>query len=149
LILRTDAAFVDQFGTSAPPSPNQVTQTWARLLRDKSNVEKSVHRKPFVMAVLYMLHIETQVEVSKMTRIAPNTREILKRFNKWVPCKCEKNCDREWNFVNEIGISKGGNGREECDVQKLFAGNMWMIGFQSDKVRKLEATRKSWEAVMG
>jgi hypothetical protein len=100
------------------------------------------------MAVLYMLHIESTLDIAKMTSIDPNRREMLKRFSKWVPCKCDACCGREWNFVNEVGLSRGGNDDVECELLRLFKDNKWKLVFKGDKVRKLEATRKVWEALM-
>jgi calcium-independent phospholipase A2-gamma len=140
------SAFFEQFGPDPNPSAKHVFETWARLLRDKRDVSNSIHRKPFVMAILYMLHVESSLEMAKMTNIDPNRREMLKRFSKWVPCKCDARCGREWNFVNEVGLSRGGNGGDECDLLKLFDDSKWKLVFKSDKVRKLEATRKVWEA---
>jgi len=100
------------------------------------------------MAILYMLHVESSLDLTKMTNIDPNRREMLKRFSKWVPCKCDARCGREWNFVNEVGLSRGGNGGDECDLPQLFDDSKWKLVFKSDKVRKLDATRKAWEASM-
>ena len=99
------------------------------------------------MAVLYMLHIESCLDVPRMI-IGPDRREVLKRFAKWVPCQCDGRCGREWNFVNEVGLSRGGNTHHDCALLKLFESNSWLV-FKSDKVRKLEATRNLWEAGYG
>jgi calcium-independent phospholipase A2-gamma len=122
-----------------------------RLLHNTSSYRTSVHRKPFVMATLYMLHIETSVlDVSKMVAIDRIRREHLKRFSKWVKCLCDAQCGREWNFVNEVGLSRErGDGRGECELVKLFdVKNSWKLMFKSEKVRRLEATRRVWEAVV-
>jgi hypothetical protein len=140
------SAFFEQFGPDSNPSSNHVFEAWTRLLRDKRDVRNSIHRKPFVMAVLYMLHIESSLDVAKMSTIDPNRREMLKRFSKWVPCQCDARCGREWNFVNEVGLSRGGNGGEDCDLLRLFVDSKWKLMFKNDKVRKLEATRNIWEA---
>lgn len=100
------------------------------------------------MAALYMLHIESSLDVAKMTTIDPNRREMLKRFAKWVPCQCDARCGRDWNFVNEVGLSRGGIDGEDCDLLKVFKCSNWKLVFRSDKVRKLEATRKIWEAAL-
>ena len=121
------SAFFEQFGPGPKPSPNHVSETWTRLLRDKRDVQNSIHRKPFVMAILYMIHIESSLDVAKMTTIDPNRREMLKRFSKWVPCQCDARCGRDWNFVNEVGLSRGGNGGEDCDLLKLFDDSKWKL----------------------
>jgi calcium-independent phospholipase A2-gamma len=120
-----------------------------RLLHDTSDYRKSIHPKPFVMATLYMLHIEQCLDIPKMTTVDRIRREHLKRSAKWVKCLCNANCGREWNFVNEVGLSRERNGRGECDLVKLFdVNNSWKLMFKGDKVRKLAATRKVWEAVV-
>jgi hypothetical protein len=90
--------------------------------------------------------METQLDIPKMKQINMDQRETLKYFSKWVPCQCDGNCGRVWNFVNEIGLSRGGNGSGECGLLKLFGSSTWMFAFRGDKLRKLEATRKRWEA---
>ncbi|KAI0581594.1 phospholipase [Pyrenophora tritici-repentis] len=141
-------SFFAQFGPSRTPSPSQVFEVWMRMLRDTNNVRRSIHRKPFIMAVLYMLHLETSLpDVPKMTTIEPNRREMLKRFVKWVPCQCDKKCGRQWNFVNEIGLSRGQTGEDECDLVDLYNhSDSWKLVFKGAKVKRLEATRKLWEA---
>ena len=119
------------------------------MLHNPSKYRESIHKKPFVMATLYMLHIESCLDIPKMVTIDQIRREILKRFSKWVPCECDRRCGRKWNFVNDIGLSRGGNGNGDCDLVKLFdTNNSWKLMFKSDKVRKLVATRKTWEAVV-
>ncbi|KAH9875045.1 hypothetical protein J1614_004533 [Plenodomus biglobosus] len=139
-------SFFLQFGAADRPTPREVAEVWTRLLRDKSDIRNSLHRKPFVMAVLYMLHIEKHLEISKMVDVDPDRRETLKRFAKWVPCQCK--CGRQWNFVNEVGLSRSGDSRRECELSKLFDCSSWMLVFRGDQVRKLEATRQLWEAIV-
>ncbi|KAF1993615.1 phospholipase [Amniculicola lignicola CBS 123094] len=144
----TFKSFVKQFGPGSMPSPEKVVETWMRLLHDNSDVRHSIHRKPFVMATLYMLHIESCLNIPKID-VDKNRREILKRFSKWVECKCEGDCGRQWNFVNEIGLSRGSNGRGKCDLLDLFDNkSSWKLVFKSDKVRKLQDTRKMWEVAV-
>jgi calcium-independent phospholipase A2-gamma len=103
------------------------------------------------MAVLYMLHLESSVDVEKPRRednavgVDRNQREALKRFAKWVPCQCERACGRQWNFVNEIGMSRGGEGRE-CGVLKLFERASWRNILANKEMGWLMETRKRWEA---
>ncbi|KAF2707708.1 phospholipase [Pleomassaria siparia CBS 279.74] len=140
--------FFQQFGPAPIPSTNTIVETWARLLRDKSNVRNSIHPKPFVMAVIYMLHIESCLDVSRMVGIDPDQRETLKRFAKWVPCQCDRRCGREWNFANELGLSRSGDSSFDCGLLKLFASGSFMMAFKGDKVHKLQATRRPWAAVV-
>ncbi|KAI8934854.1 hypothetical protein NX059_008532 [Plenodomus lindquistii] len=138
-------SFFLQFGAANRPTPREVAEVWSRLLRDRSDIRNSSHRKPFVMATLYMLHIETNLQIPKMVDVDPDRRETLKRFSKWVPCQC--NCGRQWNFVNETGLSRSGDERRECELIKLFDCSSWMLVLKGEQVRKLEATRQLWEAV--
>src|SRR5438034_386824 len=109
----TVSYFFQQFNPSSSPSRKVIKETWTRLLRDKSNVRDSVHSKSFVMAVLYMLHIESCFENVKprltdgTIGVDPDRREALKRFAKWVPCQCDEGCRKEWNFANDIGLYRG------------------------------------------
>jgi len=106
------------------------------------------------MAVLYMLHIESCLDVPKPQLADKNVgvdfdrREALKRFAKWVPCQCDRPCGREWNFVNDIGLCRGGEERE-CGVAKLFEQASWLNNFADKEMRSLEETRMLWtEAVV-
>lgn len=139
-------SFLNQFGPNPSPSPSHITETWSRLLRDKRNMRESTHHKPFVMAVLYMLHIETILELSRK-EVDADQREKLKRFDKWVPCQCRQLCCRQWNFVNEIGLSKGGDDGIKCDFPGLIKKREhWTIAFKTDQTKRLKATRDMWLA---
>lgn len=139
-------SFCNQFGTEQSPTRKHVAQAWSRLLRDKRDLSRSIHRKPFVMAVLYMLHIETRLELSKR-EVDIEEREKLKRFAKWVPCQCRQHCGREWNFVNEIGLSRGGDNDVKCDFPRLMENKKhWTVTFKTDQVKRLKATRDVWLA---
>ncbi|USP81106.1 hypothetical protein yc1106_08380 [Curvularia clavata] len=142
----TFESFCKQFGTERAPSKIHVAEAWSRLLRDKRDLNESIHRKPFVMAVLYMLHIETKLELSAK-KVDNDEREKLKRFAKWVPCQCRQLCNREWNFVNEIGLSRGGDENIKCDFPGLIENrNHWTVAFKADQVKRLKATREKWLA---
>ena len=97
-----------------------------------------------------MLHLETSLpDTPKMTVIEPNRREMLKRFARWVQCQCDRKCGRQWNFVNEVGLSRGQTGEDGCDIVDLYGhSDSWKLVFKGAKVRKLEATRKLWEATV-
>ncbi|KAK5130426.1 hypothetical protein LTR08_002124 [Meristemomyces frigidus] len=64
--------------------PQAVTAVWDRLLRDKSDVQSSHHPVAFVMAVLYMLHVE-QVDRGSVPKDLDgpieDRRESLKRYD--------------------------------------------------------------------
>jgi len=102
------------------------------------------------MAVLYMLHVESRPEApkpqlaNKVVGIDPLRREALKRFAKWVPCQCDRACGREWNFANEIGLQRGGNG-SKCSVARLFERSEWRNWYVSKEMNWLQEMRRKWE----
>jgi calcium-independent phospholipase A2-gamma len=100
------------------------------------------------MAVLYMLHIETSLDVSRK-EVDTGQREKLKRFSKWVPCQCRQPCGREWNFVNEIGLSRGGDDHTKCDFPGLIKKKgHWTVAFKTDQAKRLKTTRDMWLAAV-
>ena len=100
------------------------------------------------MAVLYMLHIETFLPNERPQDLdgpSEDRREALKRFDRWVQCKCKKRCGREWNFANDVGLARGGNG--QCDVLKyLGRGNSMLNLFAQNVEQVLESMRTEWKA---
>jgi hypothetical protein len=100
------------------------------------------------MAVLYMLNIESSLSLSNKS-VDTNRREILKRFHKWVPCQCSRGCNRSWNFVNGVGLWRGGDEGKKCDFPGLMEkSEHWSVAFKGDQARRLEATRGMWLARM-
>ena len=154
MLPKTVKNFLQQFNPSSSPSPTAIVETWRRLLGDQQNthIQTSIHPKPLVMAVLYMLHLESSLDVAKPRRednsvgVDRNRREALKRFAKWVPCQCERSCGREWNFVNEIGMCRGGKEGRECGVLKLFERASWRNLLANKEMAWLMETRERWEA---
>ncbi|KAI7379056.1 hypothetical protein KC336_g19250, partial [Hortaea werneckii] len=113
--------FLQMFNKSTPPK-SKIIEIWARLLRDhlKADVAASKHPVSFVMAVLYMLHAECICHLrppEDLDGATENWREALKRFDHWVSCQCKRNCGREWNFVNDLGLPRGGEPGKECDME--------------------------------
>ncbi|KAI7270227.1 general substrate transporter [Hortaea werneckii] len=113
--------FIQMFNKSTPPK-SKIIEIWARLLRDhlKADVAASKHPVSFVMAVLYMLHAECICNLRPPEDLGGATedrREALKRFDHWVPCQCKRRCGREWNFVNDLGLSRAGEPGKECDME--------------------------------
>ncbi|RMY62588.1 hypothetical protein D0863_10917 [Hortaea werneckii] len=113
--------FIQMFNKSTPPK-SKIVEIWARLLRDhlKADVAASKHPVSFVMAVLYMLHAECICNLRPPEDLGGATedrREALKRFDHWAPCQCKRRCGREWNFVNDLGLSRGGELGTECDME--------------------------------
>ena len=122
----TVSSFLRQFNGS-DPSPKMVEEVWRRLLRDKTKLRDSYHPKGFVMAVLYMLHIEKyfpseqpQDEDRVFGAVHPERRELLKRYGNWVGCQCNLGCGMEWNFANDIGMHRGESGKQKCAMFDAF-----------------------------
>lgn len=138
------SSFLGQFNPNKDPSSSTVAKTWSRLLRSRHDVKNSIHRKPFVLATLYMLHIESRLSVPDM-RVDSERREALKRFAKWVPCQCDENCEREWNFANDLGLWRGDRSRV-CKVARLFEQNTWQSFLGKRYLDRLEETRRLWQA---
>jgi calcium-independent phospholipase A2-gamma len=69
-------------------------------------------------------------------------REALKRFTKWVPCICQVSCKNEWNFANDIGLSRGGH--VGCKIEKLLGQGALPNLFKSKELNLLEALHRSW-----
>jgi calcium-independent phospholipase A2-gamma len=104
------------------------------------------------MATIYMLHIETSIHSKHERPIMDNgqegvdmrRREALKRFAKWVPCRCSSDCGKEWNFVNEIGLSRPEGDDDKCGIAKLLGRGSIRNLVASKNLKALEDTRKFW-----
>lgn len=115
-------AFLQSFNATRP-TPRKVAEVWARLLRDKSDVANSRQPLSLVMATLYMLHIESFIDDSRpvdLDHVDGPRRRSLKRFDRWIPCECKRACGKEWCFVNDVGLSRGGGVTSKCDVKRYF-----------------------------
>lgn len=91
------------------------------------------------MAILYMLHVEIWLKCGPPKDI---NREALKRFDYWIPCQCKRCCGLEWNFVNLIGLHRGGD-EAKCDVVKYLASGS-AYQFWSRKYKVLKAMKEKW-----
>lgn len=135
-----DSMFQSQFGGDHPP-PALIEETWRRLLHEASApLEKTPFPKGFIIAVLYMLHIESHFQDRKpkdrhprhpeRVVISPERRELCKSFGFWARCQCGNSCGRRWNFANKVGISKGGWPNHFCAVAMAIAegrgGTPWL-----------------------
>ncbi|PNS20536.1 hypothetical protein CAC42_5986 [Sphaceloma murrayae] len=121
---------------------------WSRVLppRQQGRPTASVVTKPLTMAVIYMLHAETALEGVKMS-VDADRREMLKRFTKWVPCRCKEGCKRKWNFVNEVGLHKNGE-KKACEAVKATAGKGWFGIGGGGRLKRLEAMQDEWYAAV-
>ena len=86
----------------------KLAEIWQRL-----DVTKAQLPEGLVLAVLYMLHLETSTN-EMPPKHKDNTRnistrriQILRRFGVWIACACSRDCDRYWNFANYIGMFRG------------------------------------------
>ncbi|MCJ1359494.1 MAG: hypothetical protein MMC33_009496 [Icmadophila ericetorum] len=152
--------FTQQFNSDRPPRA-LVRSIWSRLLRDRTSISESCHPKGFVLAVLYMLHIETTLE-NKLPvdengvkgRVKEARRELLKRFGNWVRCKCggsakdgTEGCTVDWCFANDIGLWRGGEiAKKGCACVKLQdkTSRVQML-FAGKAAKQLAETRGLWE----
>ena len=96
------------------PDESSIWRAWRRLLRPPSDdPTESTHPKHFVLAILYMLHLEqflklktSSGDVKAQDTISDKRLIILTRFDLWIRCHCSPSCGKEWNFVNRIGMYK-------------------------------------------
>lgn len=103
------------------------------------------------MATIYMLHIETKSSfrwerpktVDGSTGVDRHRRELLKRFAKWVPCKCSGACGKTWNFANDVGFSQGGE-EGRCGVVKLMKSGIASGLWANKDAKALELMRADW-----
>ncbi|KAL8779153.1 MAG: hypothetical protein Q9213_007079 [Squamulea squamosa] len=84
--------FIKQFNL-IDPRPETVEFIWRRLLSSPaSDVRNTSHPRPFILAILYMLHIERfsnerpRGDTDQLGEIKVKRRKILKRYDVWVPC---------------------------------------------------------------
>ena len=145
-------SFTQQFNRPNPP-PAQIAHVWSRLLRDQSTpINKTSHPKGFVMAVCYMLHIETYLHEKPRAEhdipgaISKPRRELLKRYGNWVSCHCDTQCRKEWNFANDVGMWRGANAKWKCKLVAALESKgirKFLVGEKEEKM--LTEVRKSWE----
>ncbi|KAK3628161.1 hypothetical protein LTR56_018773 [Elasticomyces elasticus] len=130
------------------PAPHRIKEVWARLLHDKvDDVSNTQHSASFVMAVLYMLHVEQfwpDKVPEELDASGSDRRETLKRYNRWVSCRCKSDCGREWNFANDFGLCRGGDTTRTCDVDKYLV-NTPILNLWASKTRSaLEGMNEEW-----
>ena len=121
--------FIKQFNPS-DPRPDTIKYVWSRLLPSPDGeIHNSSHPKPFILAILYMLHMERFLserprgDNNQPGEIKVMRREILKRFHVWIPCTCRRKCRSRWNFVSDIGICQPeAKSAEKCKVKSVVEG---------------------------
>ncbi|KAL8705252.1 MAG: hypothetical protein Q9201_001631 [Fulgogasparrea decipioides] len=94
------------------PDVRVTRRIWQRLLRPSHvGIEQTSHRKAFVLAVLYMLHLENYHKSEtpqgcneQQGKVTDKRANMLTRFDLWIKCHCSTDCCKEWNFVNKLGM---------------------------------------------
>lgn len=71
-------------------------------------------------------------------------REVLKRFTKWVPYQCSGDCDREWNFVNDIGLSRPEGYDRKCRIVEVLERKDARKTLSEKSIKVLEDIRDHW-----
>lgn len=138
--------------------PTTILEVWSRLLRNEPSPRSSIHNKAFVMAVLYMLHIERILKDPETRQQGealssdPKRRENLKRYNKWVQCQCRSGgggCEKKWNFVNVVGLCRpldsGKPGSERCRVAAYLGGEDFSMRVTRKPWKVLEMLKTEWK----
>ncbi|RYP72543.1 hypothetical protein DL769_004433 [Monosporascus sp. CRB-8-3] len=143
-------SFTAQFIAAMTP-PGTIKSTWSRLLRDQSNVAGSRHPKGLAMATLYMLHLESYrpylqpLNDEREVGVSRQRRPLLKGFGNWVGCRCKAECAVQWNFVNDIGLHRGGKPTSCILVKFIDSGGKvgrFSLGKKEDAAR--ENTLQDW-----
>lgn len=150
--------FAEQFN-SYDPRPETIEYIWKRLLTSPSaDVRKTSHPRPFVLAVLYMLHIE-RFSSERPTgdnglagEVKGKRREILKRYDVWVPCICRTKCQNEWNFASDRGTYRSiSGGISKCKIAPLVEDSSLLLDpepltwEQSKGIQKWSSMLESWK----
>jgi hypothetical protein len=98
-------------GTRA--QPEMIARIWQRI----DGPRNSLLPKNLVLAILYMLHVESFTPDREPKPISINRRKILECYGNWVMCSC--GCGRKWNFAGGFeGLRRDGNKRKECVAAK-------------------------------
>lgn len=139
------------------PSEKKIKEIWTRLLpRDKYKDGESRLPRAMAMAVIYMLHVETNNSTRNdrpqlndkdsdgYARFDHNRREKLKRFCKWTPCQCAMSCRMAWNFVDDVGICNHAENVEVCQVARMIGIGEKSRAATPKLVRILEGMREDW-----
>ncbi|KAK3353880.1 hypothetical protein B0T25DRAFT_545569 [Lasiosphaeria hispida] len=143
--------FTAQFNPTTTP-PSTIKSTWTRLLREPStDIFNSRHPRGLAMATLYMLHLERfrphlrPLDEEREVGVSRARRPLLKGFGHWVPCGCgARGCAVEWNFVNDVGLHRGG--RPASCVLAKFVGRGGRLGFLSSGRRERDARERTVQA---
>jgi hypothetical protein len=103
---------------------DRVQELWQALHRSPNSPVTDIrHRKPIVLAITFMLHVERfHPKAQGHWPIDDQQQANIDRFDTWVACGCSPACPRQWNFANNIGLSRTTNEaveREECGLFRV------------------------------
>lgn len=87
---------------------------------------------------------ERPIMENRANSVDRSRREVLKRFAKWVPCKCSGSCGKNSNFVNDVGIGSTEGNDRKCRIVKLVNGNSARNWMAAKDVKALEDMRRDW-----
>ncbi|EON62135.1 hypothetical protein W97_01354, partial [Coniosporium apollinis CBS 100218] len=109
--------FAGQF-TNRNPRPELIRECWSRLGTLNTQLDRN-----HVLAVIYMIHVESMLENEHLERIqgrsdlSDRRRKIINHFGEWVDCHCQ--CGRKWNYANsEFGMQRDVNSKRKCEVDR-------------------------------
>jgi hypothetical protein len=108
------------------PTQQHITDVWNRLSQLGPRLEKNP-----LLAVVYMLHVETQLDQRipqrpEQSLISNHRERSIKNFGNWVDCKC--GCGCRWRFACGIyGMVRDANPESKCVPE------MWMDANKSLK----------------
>lgn len=107
-------------------------------------------RKNSVLAVLYMMHVETYLDQTPKddlmnVGIAKARFKSLKRFDDWVDCACDLTCGRKWNFANDLGLVESADSREDCKVFEWIERGRPRSPHEDQGLQQFELTVERWK----
>ena len=100
-----------------------------------------------------MLHVERfsserpRGDGGEAGEVKAKRREILKRYDVWVPCICRKKCRNEWNFASDRGLFRSLSSEDVslgCKVAQLVDSNPSSLFFGSRQAKDY----KSWSSML-
>lgn len=147
--------FATQFNAH-DPRPETLEYVWRRLLTSiPTDVRKTSHSKPFVLAVLYMLHVERfsserpRGDNGLAGEVKAKRREIIKRYDVWIPCSCRKKCLNEWNFASDQGIYRSASRNvSKCNIAQLVEDYKDYSSFFGLSQSRQARDMKTWKALL-
>ena len=132
LTVSTVSEFTKQFHNNWP-DVTTIQRIWQRLPQRSADVdlEETAHSKPYILAILYMLHLEhyhmserpSGCESQEDEKVTNERANVLTGFDLWIRCCCQKQCVKQWNFVNKVGIYRPPDEQNpQCKAVKAWKG---------------------------